>query len=66
MLLVSTREGGTQSATESDARRKCTLPSAGICGALGHLGFECPETNNQNYKMANARALAAAPTRAVP
>ncbi|CAE7595046.1 bbp-1 [Symbiodinium necroappetens] len=25
----------------------------GICGALGHLGFECPETNNQNYKMAN-------------
>mmetsp|Transcript_49390 Transcript_49390/g.117516 ORF Transcript_49390/g.117516 Transcript_49390/m.117516 type:complete len:659 (-) Transcript_49390:119-2095(-) len=26
----------------------------GICGALGHLGFECPETNNQNYKMMNA------------
>jgi len=25
----------------------------GICGALGHLGYECPETNVQNYKMAN-------------
>jgi len=22
----------------------------GICGALGHLGYECPETNVQNYK----------------
>jgi len=34
--------------TLNKAEQRC-----GICGALGHLGFECPETNNQNYKMAN-------------
>lgn len=33
--------------TLSKAEQRC-----GICGALGHLGFECPETNNNNYKMA--------------
>eukprot|EP00747_Dinoflagellata_sp_TGD_P024909 gnl/TRDRNA2_/TRDRNA2_130879_c0_seq2.p1 gnl/TRDRNA2_/TRDRNA2_130879_c0~~gnl/TRDRNA2_/TRDRNA2_130879_c0_seq2.p1 ORF type:complete len:745 (+),score=135.37 gnl/TRDRNA2_/TRDRNA2_130879_c0_seq2:124-2358(+) len=25
----------------------------GVCGALGHLGFECPETDAVGYKMAN-------------
>jgi len=25
----------------------------GVCGAVGHLGFECPETNQLNYKMAD-------------
>jgi len=25
----------------------------GVCGAIGHLGFECPETTSFNYKMAN-------------
>eukprot|EP00931_Biecheleriopsis_adriatica_P088500 TRINITY_DN62805_c0_g1_i1.p1 TRINITY_DN62805_c0_g1~~TRINITY_DN62805_c0_g1_i1.p1 ORF type:complete len:681 (-),score=156.17 TRINITY_DN62805_c0_g1_i1:63-2084(-) len=25
----------------------------GVCGALGHLGFDCPETEKLNYKMAN-------------
>jgi splicing factor 1 len=34
--------------TLNKAEQRC-----GICGALGHLGFECPETNTQNYKMAN-------------
>jgi len=34
--------------TMNKAEQRCS-----ICGALGHLGFECPETNNQNYKMAN-------------
>lgn len=27
----------------------------GICGALGHLGFECPETDSYQYKMANVK-----------
>mmetsp|Transcript_62203 Transcript_62203/g.131454 ORF Transcript_62203/g.131454 Transcript_62203/m.131454 type:complete len:612 (+) Transcript_62203:204-2039(+) len=31
------------------AEQRCS-----ICGALGHLGFECPETNNERYnKLAN-------------
>eukprot|EP00403_Amphidinium_massartii_P022743 CAMPEP_0178406288 /NCGR_PEP_ID=MMETSP0689_2-20121128/18835_1 /TAXON_ID=160604 /ORGANISM="Amphidinium massartii, Strain CS-259" /LENGTH=715 /DNA_ID=CAMNT_0020027325 /DNA_START=393 /DNA_END=2542 /DNA_ORIENTATION=+ len=25
----------------------------GVCGAIGHLGFECPETETFQYKMAN-------------
>eukprot|EP00397_Hematodinium_sp_SG-2012_P011775 GEMP01011923.1.p1 GENE.GEMP01011923.1~~GEMP01011923.1.p1 ORF type:complete len:770 (+),score=180.31 GEMP01011923.1:87-2396(+) len=25
----------------------------GICGAMGHMGFECPETNFVDYKMAD-------------
>jgi len=25
----------------------------GICGAVGHLGFDCPEVGGLNYKMAN-------------
>lgn len=27
----------------------------GVCGAIGHLGFECPETNFQAYKMADVK-----------
>lgn len=27
----------------------------GVCGAIGHLGFECPETDFQAYKMANVK-----------
>ncbi|CAE7031185.1 PARG [Symbiodinium sp. CCMP2592] len=27
----------------------------GVCGALGHLGFDCPETEAFSYKMANVK-----------
>jgi len=30
-----------------------TEQRCGVCGAAGHLGFECPETDQRNYKMAN-------------
>mmetsp|Transcript_4705 Transcript_4705/g.14718 ORF Transcript_4705/g.14718 Transcript_4705/m.14718 type:complete len:657 (+) Transcript_4705:132-2102(+) len=32
---------------------KRTEQRCGVCGAVGHLGFECPETGGLNYKMAN-------------
>ncbi|CAE7506326.1 bbp-1 [Symbiodinium sp. KB8] len=27
----------------------------GVCGALGHLGFDCPESEAYSYKMANVK-----------
>jgi len=45
--------GMTQLATVNGFTLKKTEQRCGICGALGHLGFECPETGEQNYKMAN-------------
>lgn len=34
--------------TLNKAEQRC-----GICGAIGHLGFDCPESEGFNYKMAN-------------
>mmetsp|Transcript_45014 Transcript_45014/g.104204 ORF Transcript_45014/g.104204 Transcript_45014/m.104204 type:complete len:661 (-) Transcript_45014:55-2037(-) len=36
--------------TVSRSEHRC-----GVCGALGHLGFECPETESYAYKMANVK-----------
>mmetsp|Transcript_32912 Transcript_32912/g.60221 ORF Transcript_32912/g.60221 Transcript_32912/m.60221 type:complete len:672 (+) Transcript_32912:213-2228(+) len=36
--------------TVSRSEHRC-----GVCGAIGHLGFECPETETYAYKMANVK-----------
>mmetsp|Transcript_140837 Transcript_140837/g.351091 ORF Transcript_140837/g.351091 Transcript_140837/m.351091 type:complete len:755 (+) Transcript_140837:65-2329(+) len=45
--------GMQQLATVNGFTLKKTEQRCGICGALGHLGFECPETEGMKYKMAN-------------
>lgn len=45
--------GRQQLATVNGFTLKRAEQRCGICGAIGHLGFECPETDSFRYKMAN-------------